>query len=137
MLDCKNKMMFRNVSGQVAMEFLISVSIVIVFIVIFSNIIVSNVSDINRDKSRTEAYGLGKYVQEEIYLASVVSDGYTRVVELPYKINGLSYDILGYNDTLFINVSGSGSYYAIPNINGTFNSNRFTIKRQKGVIYVE
>lgn len=104
--------------GQLSMEFIILLGMLIVMMLAFLLII----SELSRDKMEEKAMDvlkdLGISVQNEIILASNVREGYTRTVIIPDRIEGVPINITSETSWLYTEYHGKIQIFRIPNITG-------------------
>ncbi|MGM5482418.1 MAG: hypothetical protein ACQESF_03055 [Nanobdellota archaeon] len=126
-------------SGQIANEFMILITIVAFFSIIFLGVLHNYSSEISKDKEEKTFSDFGVYLQNEIILASEVKNGYKRFIDIPDKINSLEYTITNTKKSFKITSSKSDMefFYHIPKIKGDINKGNNKIIKQKGVVYIK
>jgi hypothetical protein len=113
-----------NKSAQIAIEFLLLVAIAFAVVIIMLIVLLS----ISENNTKTESYynmvDLGNSLQQEFLLAAELEDGYTRKINLPLTLNGLTYNVTignGTNSHYYLDISYKATdlFYLIPPVNGT------------------
>ncbi|HIG52003.1 hypothetical protein CXT76_01280 [Candidatus Parvarchaeota archaeon] len=79
--------------AQSAIEFVIIVGAVAVFVIIFLGVINANISEKTRENRDLVMQEIAFAVQDEINLAFRASEGYSRQFELPSDLLGLEYKL--------------------------------------------
>jgi hypothetical protein len=79
--------------AQISMQFLMVVTIVFLFFIVFVSGFADRYRDIKMEKERLAAKDLALKVHDEIALAHNMEDGYTRTFTLPDRIEGANYTI--------------------------------------------
>ncbi len=83
----------RKRKGQVALEFALFVMVSFLFLTIFLYAIKTRLVELNAEKDAKEIRDLTNRVREEIFLASIVQDGYSRGFILPTQLNNRDYTL--------------------------------------------
>lgn len=90
--------------------------------------------ELTSQRDMKELHDLTSRVREEVFLASMVRDGYTREFTLPEKLNGETYTLVIADDSI-IGTLGSLTYAVpAPGVTGTVTSGTNTITKSGGVI---
>lgn len=77
--------------GQAALEFMLLLTFMFFLFVSFFAVIQGKLADALEGKSRQAIIDQATFVYNEIKTASVMEDGFQKVITLPKTINGLSY----------------------------------------------
>lgn len=93
---------------------MISTILLIVFMVVFSQMYQDNIND----KERILAEDFGYFLHNEFILASEAKPGYIRKFNMPYNLEGFSYDAYIINTVLIINFTDGEIPYNIPETKG-------------------
>jgi len=89
-------------------------SMVLVFMVMFSELYQDNLTD----KKRILAEDFGASVQNEIIVASETKPGYIRYFKIPEEIEGYDIELSIINSVLLVNYSDAVLAFNIPDITG-------------------
>ncbi len=122
--------------GQVAIEFMTYIGIAILLTTMSLMIILDYYKDYSLDQKELELETFGKNLQREIGLASAVSPGYQRDIEIPDEITTVSFNISNGNNYFQLEYSRGALYYRIPRINGTLSKGTNTLRNIGGEVYV-
>ena len=79
--------------GQVAVEFMLFVSMGVLLFVVFSIISVNYLQDIYQEKQNINGQDLVNIIRNEINLAGRAEEGYHREYRLPSDVGGLDYEV--------------------------------------------
>ena len=115
---------------------LLGVALLILMMVLA--MISDDVSFIAYKKERHVADDLGFMLQNELFLASEVHDGYTRTISLQERYDGVRYNVTIIGRTLVVrtDIEGIEQPFYIPDVVGDFKKGENTIRKQGGVIYL-
>jgi hypothetical protein len=105
--------------GQIAIEFLLLMGVAFAVIIVFLIVAMSLFQNTTETKTYSSVDDLGKALQQEFLLAAQLEDGYTREINLPLTLNGLTYNITlgnysGMDSYVSIAYKDKEVYYAIP-----------------------
>jgi len=124
--------------SQAANEFMMLLSMALLFMML----ILYGVSQEMRSLAiRKEAYAIkdvGFFVQNELFYAAVVKDGYSREFEVPTYHNGVDYKVsINGNFLLLESVKSTQVWeFPIPKVNGNIQKGMNSINRTGGEIYL-
>jgi hypothetical protein len=124
--------------SQVSSEFMILAGVAALTMMIF----LFYTSDMVRDASfRRETYAardIGLTVQNELFLASQVKDGYQRTFELPFKHYDMDYNISIIRNIVVIHSAGHDveQGFLIPQVVGNITKGFNTVSRRGGTVYL-
>ena len=126
--------------GQVSTEFIILLSMSLLFLFSMLSIVYSEMYHGNKDNERQMINDLGRSIQIEISIASESYTGYSRVFKLPNKLdNQINYNIN--NKETFINIStnnfNEGFHFSIPEVEGEIIKGENLIRNVDGKISLE
>jgi uncharacterized protein (UPF0333 family) len=130
--------------AQISMEFMLFCAIGLLLMITFLSLVNSWQSNLNDRKEILLVKDLAYSIQSEIYLASVVEDGYSRTFTIPKKLEGINYSVYIYNETLKIYLENSERFemqIKFPEVTGILwsegeTSRVFTIRKENGEIYL-
>ena len=108
------RLLARSKSGQSTIEFVILVTAVLFFFVIFFVFIQENIAVTKYESTRVAVREVALTVQNEIQLASSATDGYERQFTLPADINGLPYLINVVDSSVYIRTTDGKHALALP-----------------------
>ncbi len=113
----------RSVRGQVMMEFVLVLGIAVVICMVYLIAAENLLKDTSEEQRVMEIDSIGYGIQDEIILATSVSDGYIRTISIPKSAGRFEYSISVENDTPISAVGirlASGKYvqsYELPRFN--------------------
>jgi len=122
--------------AQISSEFFIFVGLGLLIAFAFEIASIQQLNDFRLQKENEAVKDVALKLQKELLLAANVEDGYTRVFDVPNKIDNIDYSILMGNTTITINSSKSIYIIAIPSTIGNLTKGTNTINKIGGVIYV-
>lgn len=123
--------------GQLSIEFIMMLVVSFALLFTFAAVIQTLSTQKNQEKAYQEINNLGISLQSEFLLASELENGYSRVIYVPEKVNGLEYSIFngnasngnGYLEITFLDL---GIGYNIPVLNGTIQKGDNTLQKIDG-----
>jgi hypothetical protein len=125
--------------GQVAMEFLILISIAFMIFLVYTMVTRDKISNLSMEEEYIQLQDFTDSARNEILVASQVEDGYYREFTLPQKI-GDKYEytihINQTTDKLEINTTNHQEVIEIPHVNGTIQKGLNEITKEGGTIYL-
>jgi uncharacterized protein (UPF0333 family) len=125
--------------GQVAMEFLLLISIAFMIFLVYIMVTRNKVVDISMEEEYIQLQDFTDSTRNEILVASQVEDGYYREFTLPQKI-GDKYEYTIYinqtTDQLLINTTNHQENTEIPHVNGTIQKGTNIITKEERKIYL-
>jgi len=86
-------------NAQITIEFVSVIFLGLVFVLIFSTIILSKIDDVQENKIQKDLTQINKIIVSEIEFAKSTLDGYFKEFSIPEKINSVDYEIRTYNKT--------------------------------------
>ncbi|MBT4166067.1 hypothetical protein HOE04_03455 [archaeon] len=124
--------------SQTAIEFLVLVSAVLFFFVVFFLTIGENIQDKTRENINKIVNEIAFLVQEEISFASESVDGYYRVFKIPESLNGLEYDIDVSDGRVYLKTYNNKYAVALPvqDVSGEIIKGENVLRKEGGVIYL-
>ncbi len=128
--------MGKHIKAQLAMEFVLLVSISFFILLVFLKATGDKVDDLNDEKEFILAKDLAYKIQHEINIAAQVKPGYNRTFFIPEKLDNKDYTINKTKDGLTIALKDSEFTVRIPEINGTVINGNNTIRNIGGVVYL-
>lgn len=129
----------KNKKGQSAIEFFILVGVVMFFFVTFLFAIESQGADKARERLNLAGRDIALSVQDEIIFATESSDGYMREFDVPAKMDGgVDYDVNLTDGYVYLKSTDGKYALALPvlNVTGNINKGKNTIKKDKGIVYL-
>ena len=122
--------------AQVALEFSLFVILSFMILGAFLFAIRGRLTELSSERDAKEINDLANRLREEIFLASIVQDGYSREFTLPEKLNSKVYTI-EISDGHVIGTLGAHSYTTpAPTVIGTPTTGTNVINKTGGVIYL-
>lgn len=88
--------------SQIAMEFIMIVSLVFLVFIGFLAMMYNQFSDLNERKDYSTMFNLANLIKNEVLISSKVHDNYIRRFEIPFTVNGNGYKIDLEKDVLVI-----------------------------------
>jgi len=128
--------MVKHIKAQLAMEFVLLLSISFFTLLVFLKTTEDKVDDLNEEKEFVLAKDLAYKIQHEINIAAQVKSGYNRTFFIPEKLDNKEYTITKTKDGITIALKNSEFTVKIPEINGTVIKGNNTIRNMGGVIYL-
>jgi hypothetical protein len=124
--------------GQVSNEFLILIGVVFLTLLLFLYYAADNIRDVSFKRELIAVRDVGFSVQQELFLASEVKDGYARSFDIPNTVDGFSYNISIVHHTLILvsDASNVEQSFPVPLVVGNLSKGVNHITRSGGVIYV-
>ncbi len=119
------------------MEFVFLVGVAFMVMLVFVSSTRSEFSDLRSKEERSLVKDLAFMVQHELIIASNVQDGYTRIFEVPLKLDdNINYNIQIINNSLVAFTDEYETVLNIPSIVGDIQKGNNTINKTNGVIYL-
>jgi len=122
--------------SQVSTEFLIFIGVTVVLVFGIGLQQLSRMSELQSERESEMVYDMALKLQEEIRIASLVEEGYSRNFSIPSRLSELDYevDISG----KFLTVKSNRSFYTVkvPNITGEIIKGYNIITKSGGVVYI-
>ena len=129
--------MGKQLKAQVSMEFIFLVGLAFAVMVVFVSSTRSEFSALRSEEERSLVKDVSVMVQHELIVASNVEDGYTRVFEVPNKLDdSISYTIQITNNTLLAYTDEYESVLNIPAVIGSIQKGNNTITKTDSIIYL-
>jgi len=122
--------------AQIAIEFVLLVSISFIILLIFLKAVENQADDLNEKKEFVLVKDLAYNVQYEINMATQVKPGYNRTFFMPEKLNNKDYTITKVGNKITIGLKNSEFTITVPEINGNITKGNNTIVNIGGVIYL-
>ena len=126
----------RSKKTQTAIEFIFLVGVAFSLTIIFLVATRSQLKELTTTEEIILVRDVGSKVQNEINLGARVEDRYTRVFEIPKKLETRDYNIT-INDNILVVATKNEEYVAIiPRVVGNIQKGNNIIKRIEGVVYL-
>jgi hypothetical protein len=124
--------------AQIANEFMVAVGLAII---VMLGVLFVSMHDLQEIQGRREMEAIrdvGFAVQNELFLAAFVQDGYVRTFELPQKNAGIAYSISLVNDNIVVRSDEHGfvQEFTAPEVVGNIAKGSNTVRREGGVIHL-
>ena len=121
--------------SQAPIEFMILVGTLFFLLFLFG---LNQFADAKRAYAEKESglvYDLALKLQEEIRMASLVENGYSRNFTIPPKLENFDYEII--MDNKFLTIKSNTALYTVkgPNITGSINKGSNYIRKEGGAVY--
>ena len=120
--------------GQVSLEFTLFVIITFVFFGAFLYAVGGQLGELSSQRDAKELHDLTSRVREEVFLASMVRDGYTREFTLPEKLNGEAYTLEIADDSIIGTLGDLKYALPAPGVTGTIAPGPNNITKSGGTI---
>ncbi len=127
------------IKSQIALQFIIIISILLFIFIVFLGIISNRNAELNKEELMIQAQDMVNAVQKELVIATTVVDGYSREFHIPSKIGNQNYSIyIGgpTNATLILSFSNNDFTRRIPPITGQPTPGLNRINKAGGVVYL-
>ena len=123
---------------QSSIEFIILIAFLLLFFVVFFEVIQGNLSDKMREKRDAEINDIAVTVQDEINMAFKSGDGYLREFRIPEKLMGESYEIKIISDRVYIRTLDNRNSILLPisAVSGQPVAGQNIIKKENGLVYI-
>ena len=128
--------MHKTKKSQTAIEFMFLVGVAFSIVMIFMVASKDQVKEINTEKEQILVKDLAFKVQNEINLAAVLDDGYSRNFEIPNKLETIDYAISTEGGILTISTANEDSVLFIPKVNGSIQKGANSIRKENGILYI-
>ena len=124
--------------SQSATEFIVLTSFMMLVILSFVALTSSRLLESSQENNQKTAEDIAAVVYNEVESAKTLHEGFSRVFELPERVNGATYVIsivdsreliVSYQDTEFVK-------FLPPNVSGNVSRGPNEISKSKGVIYL-
>jgi len=126
-----------TIKAQTSTEFLFLIIIVYMVSLIFTVVSLNQERDINYQREYLLLKDVGLKIQSEISLAAYTEDGYSRVFEIPNKLEIFDYNISIINNSFVYAESANNLFIArLSTVNGTVNKGDNLITKQNGKIRI-
>ena len=123
--------------AQTATEFVFLIIIVFMVSLIFTVVSLNQERDINYQREFILLKDVGLKLQSEISIAAYTEDGYSRVFEIPTKLDIFDYNISIINSTFIFAESSNHQFITrIATVNGTVIKGNNIITKQNGNIKI-
>lgn len=127
----------QSTKGQSTFEFLILVGIGLVAVTVFSALSLNDLISLQTKKETFLVRDTAAQLQNEIILAAVVEDGYSRSFEVPSTLNGVEYNVTIINNVLDVWTERTSSTLAVPTVQGNFSKGGLNnISKVGGVVFL-
>ena len=124
--------------SQSAIEFVILCGVIVFFLTIFLLAIGEAKGEKVKEEKRIHVQNLAYEIENEIELAAVSSEGYTRQFKIPEDIAGMVYEATITENVVYIKTI-DGKYaiaLPIPNVTGQINIGENIIKKENNLILI-
>lgn len=91
--------MFKSHKGQISIELFIFFGIALLFFLFITAVVADRQNSEGKNQERYQLDQIANQLQQEIYIAASVQDGYTRTFSIPQTIQGKNYTPSIYDDT--------------------------------------
>jgi hypothetical protein len=124
--------------SQVSIEFLILIGVASLTLMVFLNYASDSIRDISIAREQDAIRDVGFAVQNELFVATQVEDGYLRYFDVPLHSNGVQYNISIIPHYLVLTSSPTSwvEVFRIPLVTGNVTLGDNNITRRGGVIYL-
>ncbi len=130
----KKRIKMKN--SQIALEFVIFIALGMLFLLIKIPFAINKNSEISQDKRYMKIGELADYIENEVYLASIVEDGYSRTFNIQNSLDGYPLFIQQNSTYVKISTEKESKIFRISEINGTLKIGNNNIRKEGGIVYV-
>ena len=128
--------------GQVGLEFMLVTGVALFTLIVFGVVLFQIMSVKQEEKAMIMAEDLVLSIQQEINFAANAEPGYSRIVELPNKIEGFDYEIALYTiggETSYFELSVANGFFprSIPLTNGELKPGALLVSKRDADVFVE
>jgi len=122
--------------AQISAEFFIFLGLVFLIAIAFEVVSLDQLNDFKVQKESEAVKDLALKVQKELFIAASVEDGFTRVFEIPDKLENINYSLTMKNSTVTAISKNSIYVVSIPQANGNLSKGTNKISKKDGIIYI-
>ena len=122
--------------AQISAEFFIFLGLVFLIAIAFEVVSLDQLNDFKAQKESEAVKDLALKVQKELFIAASVEDGFTRVFEIPDKLENINYSLTMKNSTVTAISKNSIYVVSIPQANGNLSKCTNKISKKDGIIYI-
>jgi len=122
--------------AQISAEFFIFLGLVFLIAIAFEVVSLDQLNDFKAQKESEAVKDLALKVQKELFIAASVEDGFTRVFEIPDKLENINYSLTMKNSTVTAISKNSIYVVSIPQANGNLSKGTNKISKKDGIIYI-
>ena len=122
--------------SQSSIEFIILVSVMLLFFTIFFTFIYENISDKIQENQNEELKNIAINIQKEINFAFESQDGYFREFSVPDSIGQEDYTLEVIENKIYIKSEKNAIALPIKSITGQIQKGNNIIKKQNSIIYL-
>jgi hypothetical protein len=129
---------FNNLKAQSSFEFMILVSLAILFFTVFFIAINQDVAEKTEDNRRRQMEEILLNVKNEIQIASESVNGYSREFSIPTKIGPYNYEIIINDGLLYAETEGKeyGMAISVQDVSGEIFSGKNLIQKREGEVFL-
>jgi len=125
-----------KVKGQVALEFIMMVSFMLVAFIVIMTLIFWQQEQTHRKEEQLILEDTASMIQVEILTAEKVSEGYARTFIIPASLQGAPYTVGQDNHTVIVSTQQYSVSKRIPEVHGELRFGLNSIRTGNGTIYV-
>lgn len=122
--------------SQSAFEFVALLCFVVFFFLLFYTAIEANISDKIREQNRLVIKDLALSIKNEIDIAYLANNGYTREFNIPLQLGGQSYSANLTSGMIFVKTDRDSLALAVAKINGSLVQGRNVIQKENNEVYL-
>jgi len=124
--------------AQVSNEFVILMGVAVLMTMVFLFLVGESMQERTIEKERLALRDMGLALQQELFTAVKLKDGYHREIELPEKYKNTAYTVVIFRGYLLLDAPDTGNHqeFAVPDVQGNFSKGKNTITKTGGVVYI-
>ncbi len=138
---CSFRISMKNEKSQISIEFIAFLSLAVLILIFVLPFAVRKNSEMSAEKNYLVLKDLGESIENEIYLALIVEDGYSRNFSIPDSIGANALYIAQNNSVqnatiMNLYTSKTSRQIRVPKIQGQLKTGQNTIRKEEGMIHV-
>ena len=122
--------------SQINNEFFVFLGITFLITIAFGIASIDQLNDFRLQRETEAVDDVALKLQKELLIATNVEDGYSRVFQIPDRIDSINYSVAIENLTLYVKSKNSFSIVSIPKVIGNVSKGANIINRTNGIIYI-
>jgi len=122
--------------GQTALEFVIAIAVALIFGALFLAVANALLSGSAEQERYAALNRIGYTLQDELILASYVSDGYIRRFDMPERAGRFTYTLTSSTNAVTLRSGSTVITYPLPNATGTFSMGVNEIRKEDGEVTI-
>lgn len=122
--------------SQINNEFFVFLGVTFLITIAFGIASIDQLNDFKLQRETEAVDDVALKLQKELLIATNVEDGYSRVFQIPDRIDSINYSVAIENLTLYVKSKNAFSIVSIPKVIGNVSKGTNMINRTNGIIYI-